>query len=616
MAQQDANQGNPLLTFSRASEATYWDKNGVLQIAGIDEQREDYDPLTGAYRGLLLEQEDTIFNPTDMLNKWDKPYGEVSTNVESIVDGGTAYRLSPDIENHDNRGFFRINADSPDLMSCYAIVENIDASFFNINVAKVGDGAYFGASLFFESGEILESGDDTDTLKTYEISKKGPNGGQIYFIGAISKEPKNDRLRMSIGGGDVVVHHIQYTGNAWFSSPILSGIRSNVTRARDNAQFKDQEIFNYYDKGSFLIEYETSNSSPNCRIISINNENTFLGLLGSRRQPFSKKDVVEEYAGVSAEGSNVAAIAWDSLRLSQCLNGGEVVSTDYSGWTSGPLVFSEYEGSPWSGWIKRINFHANKLNDEYLIRKTKNYKKSKIFPEGSQGFHYGQFGLTTFADDVLLNKASEGDAVNAVRDTGPNNMVAKAAGHGNKLGVREGRCFLHQDGELDYFELDQQIYATPEKGGFYICTSVLPNSGGTTDFLFDQGFFANSGVGLLVTSDSIQFYAVADYGGFSHRANVDIKEPCVISCLIRFDGEYFIRLNGVEIYKSNHEIKQITAQEMRGYRPRIGQQAKGISEYRGFSGDIYELLVAGSDVSDEQLVDIEKQFANRIGLSI
>ena len=42
--------------FSRASEATYVDANGIIQTAGVEEPRVNYDPVTGERLGLLLEK--------------------------------------------------------------------------------------------------------------------------------------------------------------------------------------------------------------------------------------------------------------------------------------------------------------------------------------------------------------------------------------------------------------------------------------------------------------------------------------------------------------------------------------------------------------------------------
>lgn len=48
-----------LISFSRASNATFYDANGVLQTAGVNEPRIDHDPDTGVAKGLLIEPERT-----------------------------------------------------------------------------------------------------------------------------------------------------------------------------------------------------------------------------------------------------------------------------------------------------------------------------------------------------------------------------------------------------------------------------------------------------------------------------------------------------------------------------------------------------------------------------
>lgn len=59
------------LTFTRGSTATYWDANGVMQTAAVDEMRIDHDPVTGEPLGVLIEPGRTNIYPYSVINMGD-----------------------------------------------------------------------------------------------------------------------------------------------------------------------------------------------------------------------------------------------------------------------------------------------------------------------------------------------------------------------------------------------------------------------------------------------------------------------------------------------------------------------------------------------------------------
>lgn len=79
-------------TFSRASTATYWDANGVLQTAAVDEPRWQWDPATGEFEGLLVEDEATnllTYSAQFDDAAWTKTRSSVSANAVVAPDGTT-----------------------------------------------------------------------------------------------------------------------------------------------------------------------------------------------------------------------------------------------------------------------------------------------------------------------------------------------------------------------------------------------------------------------------------------------------------------------------------------------------------------------------------------------
>jgi hypothetical protein len=74
-----------IITFTRASTATFFNSSGVLTSAAINDPRFDYDPLTLAARGLLIEE-----MRANLL-----PYSEQFDNISGWVVQSTAPTITP-----------------------------------------------------------------------------------------------------------------------------------------------------------------------------------------------------------------------------------------------------------------------------------------------------------------------------------------------------------------------------------------------------------------------------------------------------------------------------------------------------------------------------------------
>ena len=78
-----------IITFTRASSATYFDATGTLQTATTDQPRFDYNPSTLAAQGLLIEEARTnlALQSADFGTTWGQANVTVSTNAVVSPDG-------------------------------------------------------------------------------------------------------------------------------------------------------------------------------------------------------------------------------------------------------------------------------------------------------------------------------------------------------------------------------------------------------------------------------------------------------------------------------------------------------------------------------------------------
>jgi hypothetical protein len=80
---------DPRITFSRATVGTYYDSSGILQTAAINEPRFDYNPVTLAARGLLIEEQRTnlLLQSNDFATTWTPISVSIEQNSTLSPDG-------------------------------------------------------------------------------------------------------------------------------------------------------------------------------------------------------------------------------------------------------------------------------------------------------------------------------------------------------------------------------------------------------------------------------------------------------------------------------------------------------------------------------------------------
>jgi len=160
--------------FTRASTATYWDKNGVLQTAAIDTPRWTYDPLTGEFDGLLLEKT-AVTNLVTYSEQLDNA-AWAKSNITTVV---TSVAIAPDA-----------------TMSMDKIVPNAinTTHYIEQQITGLADNTFVCVSAFFKKAEYsyvtLNCVNKTGTgsalrfnfdTKTITLASAGGGGADIRF---------------------------------------------------------------------------------------------------------------------------------------------------------------------------------------------------------------------------------------------------------------------------------------------------------------------------------------------------------------------------------------------------------------------------------------------------
>src|SRR5690554_1119385 len=163
---------------ARNSEATYFDANGVLQTAGINEPRIDYDPATGECRGLLVEGQATN------LTRWS----ENLLGGSHFGDATVLPNVSP----------------SPDgLFSADKIVGAVGViHWFTTTPISVVQGARYTHSRFLKYAGIEEV--------DIQIERYGSSFGRLRFNVVTGEKT------FSGNGASHDDSRIDYIGNGWF----------------------------------------------------------------------------------------------------------------------------------------------------------------------------------------------------------------------------------------------------------------------------------------------------------------------------------------------------------------------------------------------------------------
>lgn len=235
-----------LITFTRNSAATYWDANGVLQTAAIDEPRFDHDPVTGEPLGILIEEQRTNEQllTNDMTSFAQGSYF-TSEPVQSVFGNESVAAKFTRGNNPGSPGLKNLfnTTSQGEIWTVSAIYELNPGDEVKMGLRDVTQSGW-AAYVFYTHGSGLSGFSENTSGQTepkyrYKELGPGPNGGELVRVMVTADVTNGNHLRGSVynntdnqEGSTTIVHHVQTEKGKFASSPIVTG-SSAVVRDYD-----------------------------------------------------------------------------------------------------------------------------------------------------------------------------------------------------------------------------------------------------------------------------------------------------------------------------------------------------------------------------------------------
>lgn len=192
---------DPRITFTRASSGTFFGSNGLLQTAANDVPRFDYDPVTLAARGLLIEEQRTnLLTWSENFGDaaWGKTNVSVTTNAAFGPDGtSTADKLIESAVSGVHRLFVNVALANNTTYTAYVYAKAAERRYlgfksgiagqpepvFDLQTGTVASGVGFIESVgngWYRCGHTVASGTSTPYLAYWTILTGTTFAGETY----------------------------------------------------------------------------------------------------------------------------------------------------------------------------------------------------------------------------------------------------------------------------------------------------------------------------------------------------------------------------------------------------------------------------------------------------
>ena len=392
-----------IITFTRASTATYFDATGTLQSAAIDTPRFDYDPATLAARGFLIEEARTNIVRSSVYtanaNGWTNGViggtGTITAAAVNSPAGTTAgvFNISG-LNATSYVGNFITTTSSSNARTGSVFVRNNGGVKFQIRLIFQTGGTFvsYGTEYDFTT-TAFQDGIAGTTAPTSRSATDVGNGWLRITITGSDNGTGNTQTALQFFGAATTTNYDYLMwgaqieeaaagASAAFPTSYIPTTTTALTRSADVASVNTLSPWYNASEGSLLAELTQTIESANAMIPWEINDLTFDNRIflavdtpsaGNRRltsNMFTGGVSQAQMFSATLGTTFKAAFAWQTNNLAASQNG-SAVQTDTS--ATIPSVSRLYLGTRtgtglfFNGYLRRITYYPRRLSNAELV---------------------------------------------------------------------------------------------------------------------------------------------------------------------------------------------------------------------------------------------------------
>lgn len=486
---------DPRITFTRASTGTYVNSSGVLTSAAINTPRFNYDPVTLAAKGLLIEEQRTnLVFPSE--NFAGAPWSIYNATI--VADAGTAPdgTLTADRIDSSGAGIFRagVGVVNATAYTYSVFLKHVSGTgiISNIGFERFGAVPLPGSSSFnLLTGTVISNG---ASVTASSITAFG-NGWYRVSVTVTSTDVTTTLIHYAPAGDQFLMWGAQLEQGA-FSTSYIPTTTAAATRAADVASMTGANFSNWFNpvEGTTYVEASTLPSVTAAALTHAISDGTFnQSIYGNfnagnlyiganvLNSGVNQASGIGSFSITASTNTTKDAFAYKQNNFGESCNGA-TPKTDSTGTV--PTVDRLYIGTNWAGAGNFLNGHIRSFK-YYPTRLSNGQLQSlTVLPLWTPAALGAPLALWLDANDastITLNGSTvsqwgdkSGNGRNAVQATAATQPVYSATSF-------NGKPTLTWDGIDDAMQISMSLPATD----INLFAVLAPDVVTQNDYIFD-----------------------------------------------------------------------------------------------------------------------------------